>query len=53
VLQSAKAVIAVEIKVLVKEAGERFPRDQKSISGGEFGDFLNIDSAVRIGLLSF
>jgi uncharacterized 2Fe-2S/4Fe-4S cluster protein (DUF4445 family) len=52
-LQSAKAAIAAGIKVLVKEAGIGFQEIKRVYLAGGFGNFLNIESAVRIGLLPF
>ncbi len=50
-LQNAKAAIAAGIRTLVKYAGIRFEQiDQVYLAGG-FGSFIDIESAIRIGLL--
>lgn len=50
-LQNAKAAIAAGIGVLVKEAGLTLSDIKKVYLAGGFGNYMNIDSALTIGLL--
>lgn len=50
-LQNAKAAIAAGIKVLVKQSGIGFDDIKKVYLAGGFGTYINIDSALRIGLI--
>jgi uncharacterized 2Fe-2S/4Fe-4S cluster protein (DUF4445 family) len=50
-LQSAKAAIAAGIYVLVKKAGIRLSEIQKVYLAGGFGAYINIESALNIGLI--
>ncbi|NCC76156.1 MAG: DUF4445 domain-containing protein [Clostridia bacterium] len=50
-LQNAKAAIAAGLEVLLAEAGLTFQDiDRLDLAGG-FGNYLNIEQAIRIGLL--
>jgi len=50
-LQNAKAAIAAGIKILIKQAGIN-PSDIKKVYlAGGFGNYININSAFKIGLL--
>ncbi|MBL8027815.1 MAG: DUF4445 domain-containing protein, partial [Fibrobacteres bacterium] len=49
--QLAKAAIAAGIKVLVQQAGATFSDVENIYLAGGFGSYINIKSAVRIGLL--
>ena len=50
-LQNAKAAIAAGIKILIKQAGIN-PSDIKKVYlAGGFGNYINISSAFKIGLL--
>ena len=50
-LQNAKAAIAAGIKILVKNAGINMEDIDKVYLAGGFGSYINIDSALKIGLL--
>jgi uncharacterized 2Fe-2S/4Fe-4S cluster protein (DUF4445 family) len=50
-LQNAKAAIAAGIKTLVKRAGIRIEEVDKVFLAGGFGSYINIDSALKIGLI--
>ncbi|EPR12570.1 ASKHA domain-containing protein [Ruminiclostridium papyrosolvens] len=50
-IQNAKAAIAAGIRVLVKNAGIGFEDIQKVYLAGGFGSYINIDSALKIGLI--
>ncbi len=50
-LQNAKAAIAAGLEVLLAEAGLTFQDIERLDLAGGFGNFLNIEQAIRIGLL--
>lgn len=50
-LQNAKAAIAAGIRTLVKRAGITMDKIDRVYLAGGFGSFINIDSAIKIGLL--
>lgn len=50
-LQNAKAAIAAGIKTLIKHAGIKIEDIEKVYLAGGFGSYINIDSALNIGLL--
>lgn len=50
-LQNAKAAIAAGIKVLIKKAGIRADDISKVYLAGGFGNYINIKSALKIGLI--
>ena len=50
-VQLAKGAIAAGISILLKRAGYSFDRVDKLIIAGGFGNYLGIESAMRIGLL--
>ncbi|MDY6874385.1 MAG: ASKHA domain-containing protein, partial [Chloroflexota bacterium] len=50
-LQLAKAAIRMGILTLVEDAGIAEPDIQKVIIAGAFGTFLDVDSAITIGML--
>jgi uncharacterized 2Fe-2S/4Fe-4S cluster protein (DUF4445 family) len=50
-LQSAKSAIAAGIKVLVKRAGIGLGDIEKVYLAGGFGAYINIESALNIGLI--
>jgi uncharacterized 2Fe-2S/4Fe-4S cluster protein (DUF4445 family) len=50
-LQSAKAAIAAGVNVLVKKAGIRLSEIEKVYLAGGFGAYININSALNIGLI--
>ncbi|OPX43769.1 Na(+)-translocating NADH-quinone reductase subunit F [Ruminiclostridium hungatei] len=50
-LQNAKAAIAAGINILVKEAGISFDKIETVYLAGGFGSYINIDSALKIGLI--
>jgi len=50
-LQSAKAAIAAGVKVLVKNAGISVNDIDRVFLAGGFGSFINIESAIKIGLI--
>jgi len=50
-LQNAKAAIAAGIKVLIKQAGVIGEDIKKVCLAGGFGNYINISSAFKIGLL--
>ncbi len=50
-LQNAKAAIAAAIKILLKTADISAGEISKVYLSGGFGNFLNIESALKIGLL--
>lgn len=50
-LQSAKAAVTAGIKVLVKRAGIVMDDIKKVYLAGGFGSYINIESAVKIGLI--
>ncbi len=50
-LQNAKAAIAAGIATLVRRAGKGFEDIKKIYLAGGFGSHLNVDSAVKIGLI--
>jgi uncharacterized 2Fe-2S/4Fe-4S cluster protein (DUF4445 family) len=50
-LQLAKAAIRTGINVLLKSAGLAVPDVKRVIIAGTFGNYIDIKSAVRIGML--
>ncbi len=50
-LQNAKAAISAGINVLVKKAGISFNDIKTVYLAGGFGSYINIESALRIGLI--
>ncbi|MHB8064114.1 MAG: ASKHA domain-containing protein [Ruminiclostridium sp.] len=50
-LQNAKAAIAAGINVLVKQSGISFDDIKNVYLAGGFGTYINIDSALKIGLI--
>lgn len=50
-IQNAKSAIAAGIRVLVKNAGISFDDIMKVYLAGGFGSYINIDSALKIGLI--
>ncbi len=50
-LQNAKAAIAAGINVLVKQSGISFSNIKNVYLAGGFGTYINIDSALKIGLI--
>ncbi len=50
-IQNAKAAIAAGIRVLIKNAGIGFEDIKKVYLAGGFGSYINIDSALKIGLI--
>lgn len=50
-IQNAKAAIAAGIRVLVKNAGIWFEDIKNVYLAGGFGSYINIDSALKIGLI--
>ena len=50
-LQNAKAAIAAGINVLVKQSGISFSDIKNVYLAGGFGSYINIDSALKIGLI--
>jgi len=50
-LQNAKAAIAAGIDVLIKVSGESYATIDKVYLAGGFGSNINIESALKIGLL--
>jgi len=50
-LQNAKAAIAAGIKILAKRAGIGLQDIDKVYLAGGFGNYINIDSALKIGLI--
>lgn len=50
-LQNAKAAIAAGINVLVKQSGYSFDDIKNVYLAGGFGTYINIDSALKIGLI--
>ena len=50
-LQIAKSAVAAGIKTLIKNAGIHICDIKKVYLAGGFGNYINIDSALRIGLL--
>ncbi len=50
-IQNAKAAIAAGIRVLVKNAGIGFEDIKKVYLAGGFGSYINIESALKIGLI--
>lgn len=50
-IQNAKAAIAAGIKTLIKKAEIEIEAIDKVYLAGGFGSFINIESAVKIGLL--
>ena len=50
-LQNAKAAIAAGISTLVKKAGAAPDDIRKVFLAGGFGNYINVDSAVKIGLI--
>ncbi len=50
-LQNAKAAVAAGINVLVREAGITFEDISEVYLAGGFGSYINIDSALKIGLI--
>lgn len=50
-LQNAKAAIAAGIKVLANYAGIELSKIDRVFLAGGFGSYINIDSALKIGLL--
>ncbi|MCF7885481.1 MAG: ASKHA domain-containing protein [Candidatus Marinimicrobia bacterium] len=52
-LQLAKGAIAAGIEVLLNRAGLQNHQIQNIYLAGAFGNYLNIDSAITIGLLKF
>ncbi|HHW48019.1 MAG TPA: DUF4445 domain-containing protein [Clostridiaceae bacterium] len=50
-LQNAKAAIAAGIKILIKHAGIKVEDIDKVYLAGGFGNYISIESAVKIGLI--
>ena len=50
-VQLAKAAISAGIKVLISEKGISYKEIDKIYIAGGFGNFMNIDSAINIGML--
>ena len=50
-LQNAKAALAAGINVLVREAGISFDDIKTVYLAGGFGSYINIESALKIGLI--
>lgn len=50
-LQQAKGAIGAGIRVLAREAGVPLSELRRICVSGEFGLFLSVDSAIRVGLL--
>ena len=50
-LQNAKAAIAAGIRMLSQASGTRLESVEKVYLAGGFGSYMNIDNAVKIGLL--
>lgn len=50
-IQNAKAAIAAGIKTLAKYAGVKLDEIQKVYLAGGFGSYINVASALKIGLL--
>lgn len=50
-LQNAKAAIAAGVRILVRQAGIRMEDIQRVFLAGGFGNYIDIDSALSIGLL--
>ncbi len=50
-LQNAKAAIAAGINVLIKQAGISFSDINNVYLAGGFGTYINIESALKIGLI--
>ncbi len=50
-LQNAKAAVTAGIKVLIKRAGIEIDDIKKVYFAGGFGNYINIQSAVKIGLI--
>lgn len=50
-LQNAKGAIAAGINVLVKQSGIDFSDIKNVYLAGGFGTFINVDSALKIGLI--
>ncbi|AEV67486.1 ASKHA domain-containing protein [Acetivibrio clariflavus] len=52
-LQNAKGAIAAGINVLVKQSGINFSDIKNVYLAGGFGTYINVDSALKIGLIPF
>jgi uncharacterized 2Fe-2S/4Fe-4S cluster protein (DUF4445 family) len=50
-VQLAKSAIASGIKILMRQAGRAFDQIDTLFLAGGFGNYINIESAVRIGLI--
>jgi uncharacterized 2Fe-2S/4Fe-4S cluster protein (DUF4445 family) len=50
-VQLAKSAIASGIKILMKQAGMNFENIDTLFLAGGFGNYINTDNAIRIGLL--
>jgi uncharacterized 2Fe-2S/4Fe-4S cluster protein (DUF4445 family) len=50
-VQLAKSAIASGIKILLKQAGMNFGQIDTLFLAGGFGNYINTESAIRIGLL--
>lgn len=50
-VQLAKSAIASGVRILVKQAGMSFDQLDALFLAGGFGNYINIENAVRIGLL--
>lgn len=50
-VQLAKSAIASGVKILLKQAGMSFDQLDALFLAGGFGNYINIENAVRIGLL--
>lgn len=50
-MQNAKAAIAAGIKILMKQAGVSAEEVKKVYLAGGFGNYINVDSALKIGLI--
>ena len=50
-VQLAKSAIASGVKILMKQSGLTFDQIDTLFLAGGFGNYINIESAVRIGLL--
>ncbi|MBZ9685952.1 ASKHA domain-containing protein [Clostridium estertheticum] len=50
-VQLAKAAISAGIKILISEKGINFSQIEKIYVAGGFGNFMNIDSTINIGMI--
>ncbi len=51
-VQLAKAAIAAGVKILLKEAGLKYEEVSKVFLAGGFGNYINPESAMKIGLIA-